>query len=135
MQYEEALIIGRRRRADAAVALSGYIRERAIEVCAVKPAKHASLDCREFVPVGEESLKEVIFRRGPTGDMEAHVLVVDNDGTAKACSQRTYPTQIAMQLAWSIPLPVYPGKDGQLMAHIAEEVNRKAQTIIQLPEL
>ena len=135
MQYEEALIIGRRRRADAAVALSGYIREKAMEVCAVKPAKGASLDSCEFVPVGEENLKEVIFRRGPSGDMEAHVVVVDNDGTAKACTQRTYPTQIALQLAWSIPLPVYAGKDGQLMAHIAEEVNRKAQSIIQLPDL
>ena len=135
MQYEEAVIIGKRRRADAAVALSGYIRERAMEVCAVKPAKGASLNSREFVPVGEENLKEVIFRRGPTGDMEAHVVVVDNDGTAKACTQRTYPTQIALQLAWSIPLPVYAGKDGQLMAHRAEEINRKVQGIVQLPEL
>jgi hypothetical protein len=44
MEYEQALIIGRRRRADAAMALGGYMKERVMEVCAVKPSKDSGLD-------------------------------------------------------------------------------------------
>ena len=62
MEYEQALIIGKRRRADAAVALSSYVRERAAEVCAVKPSKDSGLDAREWEPVGEENFKEICIR-------------------------------------------------------------------------
>jgi hypothetical protein len=47
MEYEQALTIGKWRRTDAAMALAGYVRERATEVCAVKPAKGAGLDARD----------------------------------------------------------------------------------------
>jgi hypothetical protein len=99
MQYEEALIIGKRRRTDAAMALAGYVRERVTEVCAVKPSKDSGLDARDWEPVGEESFKEICIRTGLTGDKEAYLLVVDRDGTAKACTQRTYP--LGAGAAWS----------------------------------
>jgi len=82
MEYEQALIIGKRRRADAATALGGYMRERAMEVCAVKPSKDAGLNARDWEPVGEESFKEIHIRRVLSGDREAYLLVVDSDGTA-----------------------------------------------------
>jgi hypothetical protein len=47
MEYEQALIIGKRLRADAAMALGGYVREKAMEVCAVKPSKDSALPVSE----------------------------------------------------------------------------------------
>ena len=129
MEYEQALIIGKRRRADAAMALSGYIRERATEVCAVKPSKNSGLDARDWEPVGEESFKEICVRTGLSGDREAYLLVVDDDGTAKACTQRTYPLSIALQMAWAFPLPTYTGQGGTLLEQASEAAMRKAQAI------
>lgn len=135
MEFEQAAIVGKRRRADAALALGGYVRERAAEVCAVKPAKDAGLDARDWEPVGEVNFKEICPCAGPCGDPEAYLVVVDSDGTVKACTQRTYPWAIAVQMALAIPLPVYAGRGGALLAELTERAMRKAQTIAQLPEL
>ena len=135
MDYEQALIIGKRRRADAALALGTYVRKRAMEVCAVKPAKDAGLDARDWEPVSEENFKELCPHTGPCGDPQAYLLVVDADGTAKACTQRTYPWAIALQLAWAIPLPVYDAPNGVLIGEIKEAAMRKVQEVPQLPEL
>jgi len=129
MEYEQALIIGKRRRADAAMALSGYVRERVTEVCAVKPSKNSGLDARDWEPVGEESFKEICVRTGLSGDREAYLLVVDDGGTAKACTQRTYPLSIALQMAWAFPLPTYTGQGGTLLEQASEAAMRKAQAI------
>jgi hypothetical protein len=135
MQYEEALIIGKRRRSDAAMALMGYIREKAMEVCAVKPAKGAGLDARDWEPVGEENYKEICVRTSVTGDKEAYLLVVDGEGAAKACTQRTYPLSIALQMAWAFALPTYIGEGGALLAQAQEAAMRKAQRVVETPEL
>jgi len=135
MEYQQALIIGKRRCTDAALFLSGQMRERAMEVCAVKPAKDASLDARDWEPVGEANFKEICIRTGPTGDKEVYLLVVDQDGTAKACTQRTYPLPIALQMAWAMPLPVYAERGGTLIAQIEEAAMRSVQNVPQLPEL
>jgi len=135
MDYEQALIIGKRRRSDAMMALSVYVREKAVEVCAVKPARNAGLDAREWEPVGEESFKEICIRTVPTGDREAYLVIVDGGGTAKACTQRTYPLPIALQMAWAIPLPVYQGAGGTLMEEIMAQAAKKAEQAPQLPEV
>jgi hypothetical protein len=129
MEYEQAVIIGKRRRADAALALSIYVREKAMEVCAVKPAKNSGLDARDWEPVDEENFKEICLRISPAGDTEAYLLVVDRDGTAKACTQKTYPLSIALQMAFAIPLPVYAGRGGTLIDQIQNEAMRKIQSI------
>ena len=135
MEHEQASIIGKRRRADAAGALSRYLNDRTVEVCAVKPSKDSGLDARDWVPVGDVNFKDSCIRTGPMGDREAYLLVVDEGGTVKACTQKTYPLPIAMQLAWAIPLPVYAGRDGALMEEIQEAAMRRAQRAPQLPEL
>ena len=135
MEYEQAFIIGKRRRADAAMALGGYVRERAMEVCAVKPSKDSGLDARAWEPVGEENFKEVCIRIGPTDDEEAYLVVVDADGTAKALTQRTYPLPLALQMAQAIPLPTYAGPGASLMEWIQADAMRKAQRIVQTPEV
>jgi len=135
MEYEQALIIGKRRRADAAVALGGYVRERVTDLCAVKPSKDSGLDARDWDPVGEENYKEICVRIGPTGDEEAYLVVVDADGRAKACTQRTYPLPLALQMAQAIPLPTYAGPGASLMELIQADAMRKAQRIVQTPDV
>jgi len=135
MEYEQALIIGKRRRADAAVALGGYVRERVTDLCAVKPSKDSGLDARDWEPVGEENFKEICVRIGPTGDEEAYLVVVDADGRAKACTQRTYPLPLALQMAQAIPLPTYAGPGASLMELIQADAMRKAQRIVQTPDV
>ena len=135
MEYEQALIIGKRRRADAAMALGGYVRERVTEICAVKPAKCAGLDARDWEPVGEENFKELVIRRSLGDEQEAYLVVVDGDGTAKACTQRTYPLSIALQMAWACPLPTYVGPGGTLLEQAHEAAMRKAQRVVETPEL
>jgi len=135
MEYEQALIIGKRRRADAAVALGGYVRERVTDLCAVKPSKDSGLDARDWEPVGEENFKEICMHRGPTGDEEAYLVVVDADGRAKACTQRTYPLPLALQMAQAIPLPTYAGPGASLMELIQADAMRKAQRFVETPEL
>ena len=120
---------GKRRRADAAMALGGYVREKAMEVCAVKTSKDSGLDARDWEPVGEENYKELVVRRGLGDEREAYLVVVDADGTAKACTQKVYPLAIALQLAWAWPLPTYTGRDGTLMTIAHEEAMRKAQRV------
>ena len=62
-------------------------------------------------------------------------MVVDKDGTAKACTQRTYPLPIALPMAWACPLPTYTGPGGTLMEQANEAAMRKAQSIVQTPEV
>ncbi len=133
MEHEQALIIGKRRRADAMHALTWYLNERAGEVCAVKPAKDAGVDSRDWDPVGEESYKEICIRTSLAGDREVYLLVVDGDGTAKAMSARAYPLAIALQIARAMPLPVYAGRAGSLIGELHEESLRKAELIRQTP--
>ena len=135
MEFEQAAIIGKRRRLDAAIALTGYMREKAMEVCAVKPAKGAGLDAKDWDPVGEESFKEICIRRGPTGDEEAYLVVVDADGRAKACTQRTYPLPLALQMAQAIPLPTYAGPGAALWELLQAQAERRAKEVVQTPEV
>ena len=135
MEYEQALIIGRRRRADAAQFLSSYIKERVSDLCAVKPAKGAGLDAKDWEPVGEENYKEICIHRGPTGDEEVYLVVVDADGRAKACTQRTYPLPLALQMAQSIPLPTYAGPGAALWELLQAQAERRAKEIVQTPEV
>jgi len=135
MEFEQAAIIGKRRRADAALFLGGHMRERAAEVCAVKPAKGAGLDARDWEPVGEETYKEICIHRGPTGDEEVYLVLVDGDGRAKACTQRTYPLPLALQMVQAIPLPTYAGPGAMLWKLLQAQAERRAKEIVQTPEV
>jgi hypothetical protein len=135
MEFEQAAIIGKRRRLDAAIALTGYMREKAMEVCAVKPAKGAGLDAKDWDPVGEENYKELVIRRSLCDEREAYLVVVDADGRAKACTQRTYPLPLALQMAQSIPLPTFAGPGAALWELLQAQAERKAKEIVQTPEV
>lgn len=93
-------------------------------------------DTSQALPLVQISLKSSSsIRTGPTGDKEAYLLVVDRDGVAKACTQKTYPLRVALQMAWAITLPIYTGRGGTLIAEVQEESMRKLQGAPQLPEL
>ena len=135
MEYEQALIIGKRRRADAAQFLSSHIKERVSDLCAVKPTNEAEVDPKNWEPVGEKCFKEICVRIGPTGDEEAYLVVVDADGRAKACTQRTYPLPLALQMAQSVPLPTYAGPGAALWELLQAQAERRAKEIVQTPEV
>jgi hypothetical protein len=135
MEYQQALQIGVERRFIAMVALSRYLNEKAVDVCAVRPAIESRQNPNDWQPVGQASFKEVAMARSQHHGPEAYLVVVDEAGWAKACSQRTYPVSIALQLAAAMPLPVYDGAGGALFTHIQEESMRKAQGLAQLPDL
>jgi hypothetical protein len=121
MEYEKALNIGKRRRGDAALMLSIHLGERAVEVCAVKPARQAGREARDWEPVGEENLKEICYRVNSSGDWEAYLVIVDGDGVTKACTRKNYPLRIALQMAQAMPLKVYMGPGGMLAGYVNEE--------------
>ena len=127
MNYEEAIVVGKRRRSDAACALSRYLSERVAELCPVRPAKGSVVDACAFDPVGVESFRELCITAGPDGQRQALVVLVDAEGVAKACTQKTYPVPIAVQLALAIPLPVFAGRDGVLLGELASRAARKGQ--------
>jgi hypothetical protein len=135
MEFEQAAIIGRRRRADAAQFLSSHIKERVTDLCAVKPAKGAGLDAKDWDPVGEENYKELVIRRSLCDEREAYLVVVDADGRTKACTQRTYPLPLALQMAQTIPLPTYAGPGAALWELLQAQVERRAKEIVQTPEV
>jgi hypothetical protein len=135
MEFEQAAIIGRRRRLDAAMALGGYVREKVVVVCTVKPSKDSGLDARDWDPVGEENYKELVIRRSLCDEREAYLVVVDADGRTKACTQRTYPLPLALQMAQSIPLPTYAGPGAALWELLQAQAERRAKEIVQTPEV
>jgi hypothetical protein len=121
MEYQEALSIGKQRRAEATLALSIHVRQRAEEVCAVKPAKGGDPRSPRWEPVGEENFKEICYRMNSRGDWEAYLVVVDEDGVTKACTQKSYPLRIVLQMAQAMPLKVYMGPGGMLAGYVNEE--------------
>ena len=80
-------------------------------------------------------LQGALHPQGLSGDEEAYLLVVDHDGTAKACTQRTYPLAIALQMAWAFPLPAYVGEGGALLAQATDAAMRKAQRVAAAQEV
>ena len=134
MNYEEAIIIGKRRRSDAACALSRYLSERVAELCPVRPTKGSVVDACAFDPVGVESFRELCITAGTDGQRQALVLLVDAEGFAKACTQKTYPLPIAVQLALAIPLPVFAGRDGVLLGELVSRAARRVQADVRHPE-
>ena len=121
IEHEQALIIGKQRRAQATLALSIYVRQQAEEVCAVKPAKGGDPSSPRWEPVGEENFKEICYRLNGSGDWEAYLQIVDGDGVTKACTQKSYPLPIALQMAHAMPLKVYMGPGGMLAGYVNEE--------------
>jgi len=135
MEFEQAAIIGRRRRLDAAQFLSSHIKERVTDLCAVKPTNEAEVDPKSWEPVGEKCFKEICIHRGPTGDEEVYLVLVDGDGTPKALTQRTYPLPLALQMAQAIPLPTYAGPGAVLWELLQAQAERRAKEIVQTPEV
>lgn len=133
MEYQEALTIGRKRRHDAYLALSFHMQEKAVEVCAVKPAKGAGVDAQDWEPVGEEKFKEICLTVSLSGAREARLLVVDGEGVAKACTQKSYPLPILVQMAYAMQLPVYRGPNSKLLAAMQEGSAREDKAVVHIP--
>ena len=107
MDYAKALNIGRMRADTAAKALGRWTGIEAMSVCAVKP-KYGDdpRRARDWKPVGEQSFKEIAQDDGAQGGGNYHLLIVDDEGTGKACSRKRFPLPEALRLMERLPLPV-----------------------------
>jgi hypothetical protein len=115
VDYKKALDVGRVRADVAAKALRRWTGVPSMAVCAVKPGR----DGERWLPVGEQSFKEIARDDGFRGGGDYHLLVVDEDGTAKACSRKRFPLVEALRLVKRLPLPVVAG--GELSQVLQEQ--------------
>ena len=100
VNYEEDLEIGHCRAEEAAKAIRQWTGVQALAVCALRPTSNPDR-CQ---PVGQLSWKEIVQDTGFRGAGGYYLLVVDEDGTAKACSKQTFPLCEILKLAKRLPL-------------------------------
>jgi len=87
-------------------------------LCAVKAARWPE----RWLPVGEQSYKEIARDDGYRGGGDYALLVVDETGAVKACSRKLYPLAEVLRLADRLPLPVMA--DGELSKVLRERDTR-----------
>lgn len=107
MDYQKALETGRVRAEQAAQAMQRWTGVKAIAVCAVKPAGGSdSRTIGDWQPVGRRNYKEIARDEGIYGRGNYHLLVVDESGTAKACSVERFALAKVLRLAERLALPM-----------------------------
>jgi len=121
VKYEKALDLGRLRARDAARALRRWTGVESMALCAVKAAPWPE----RWLPVGEQSYKEIALDEGYRRSGKYSLLVVDETGAVKACSRKLYALAEVLRLADRLPMPVaMPGR-GELWRQIREEDRRE----------
>ena len=130
MNYARALSLGRLRAETAAEALARWTGVEAMSACAVKPKRgDDSRRSGDWKPVGEQSFKEIARDDGAQGGGNYHLLIVDEDGTGKACSRKRFPLAEALELMDRLPLAVSRHGRQELCAKLEErELTVSART-------
>lgn len=130
MDYARALNLGRVRAETAAEALGRWTGIEAMSVCALKPAYGGNpLKAGKWVAVGSASFKEIARDDGAQGGGNYHLLIVDEDGTGKACSRKRFPLAEALELMDRLPLPISRHGRQELCAKLEErELTVSART-------
>ena len=116
MKREKALGIGHERAEKAAETIRQATGVQAMAVTVIKPGSGRG----GWQPVGKKSWKEIARDDGFVGGGRYHLLVVDEDGKAKACSKDRLSLEEALRLAEKLPLPVARTEWGEL-ARLLEE--------------
>jgi hypothetical protein len=125
MEYGKALKIGRTRAEEAAETIRRWTGIKACAVCAVKPACGRNPGTtRAWVPVGQESWKEIARDDGIRGRGNYHLLVVDKNGEVKACSLERFPLGEVLRMADRLPMRVAKPGEGELWKCLDEEDRR-----------
>jgi len=115
MDYKLALDTGRKRAEQAAEALARWTGVETYPLCAVQPAPGSERrGARDWEPVGQQSYKDIARDEGIYGRGNYHVLVVDEHGTAKACSRKLFGWVDVLRLVERLPLPVAAPGWGEL---------------------
>ncbi len=116
MRYERALEIGQARAEEAADLMRRWTGIKVYALCAVtevvsrrNPEKDAGWE-----PVGQRSWKEIIGRRGTDGQTRYSIVILDEDGTPKACSADVFSRAKVLKLADKIPVAVFAPGEGTL---------------------
>lgn len=122
MRHEKALDVGIARAEVAAEAIRRWTGVKAIAVFAVKAVPRFGRRAREhWEPVGDHSYKEIARDDGMKGQGNYHLLVVDDGGTAKACTLKRYPLPEVLRLAERLPLAVASPGDGELWKQLTQQ--------------
>jgi len=120
VDYKKALDIGRARAEVSAKALRRWTGVEAMVLCAVKVARWPE----RWMPVGEQSYKEIVRDNGFRGGGKYYLLVVDETGAVKACSKERFPLGEVLRLADRLPLRVAMRGEGELWKRLEEEGRR-----------
>ena len=122
MKHEKALDVGIARAEMAAEALRRWTGVKAIAVSAVRSISGYGSRAREsWEPVGQHSYKEIARDDGMRGGGNYHLLVVDENGIAKACTLKRYPLGEVLRLADRLPIGVAKSGEGELWKALAEK--------------
>ena len=125
MKHRKALDIGLARAEVAAEALRRWTGVRAIAVCAVQTVPETGLRAGEsWEPVGPFSYKEIARDDGMTGGGNYHLLIVDENWIAKACTSQRFQLEDVLRLADRFPIPVAAPGEGALWKALSERKNR-----------
>lgn len=121
MRHEKALDIGIARAEVAAEAMRRWTGVEAIAVFAVRSISGSGRRAREsWEPVGHYNYKEIARDDGMRGGGNYHLLLVDENGTAKACTLKRYPLEEVLRLAERLPVGVAAPGEGELWKALAE---------------
>jgi hypothetical protein len=126
MKHEKALAIGIAHANVAAEAIQRWTGVKAIAVFAVKSVPGIGSRASEsWEPVGTNSYKEIARDDGMRGGGNYHLLVVDDSGTAKACTLQRYPLAEVLKLAGRLPLAVASPGEGELWKRLVQQDDRR----------
>jgi hypothetical protein len=124
MDYKLALDTGHKRAEQAAEALARWTGVQTYPLCAVQPAPGSDPRTKgNWEPVGQQSYKEIARDEGIYGKGNYHVLVVDENGTAKACSRKRFALADVLRLVERLPLPVAAAGWGELWGALDRKAN------------
>ena len=100
MKYEEAVNSGRARSDQAAEALHRWTGIQTTSLCVVRPAPHSDPDrTGSWEPVGKGCWKDISKHTGALGSDTYHLILVDEAGSVKACSNERFELTVSFRQA------------------------------------
>jgi len=136
MRYKDAVDIGRIRANRAAEALHRWTGIQTTSLCVVRSASHSDPDSTgSWEPVGKGCWKDISKHTGALESDTYHLIVVDEAGSVKACSNNRFELPEVLRLAQRLPFAVAePGRSELWRALEREEDAHEARGRVLHPD-
>jgi len=136
MKYKDAVNIGRVRADQAAEALHRWTGIQTTSLCVVRPARDSDPDrTGSWEAVGKGCWKDISKHAGALESDTYHLIVVDEAGSVKACSNNRFELAEVLRLAQRLPFAVAePGRSELWRALEQEENAREARGRVLHPD-